>query len=355
MKIAVTADVHLAEKGQHPERYNALKNILEQLETERIEILIIAGDLFDKGMQNYTEFEDICRQYSNIKFHIIPGNHDPEISSKAIVGSNVTIYTNPEIAELDNIQFLFIPYSKKVNMGEKIAECSDELSKVAGQWVLIGHGDYLGSGTGSNLYEPGTYMPLNRKDIQEFKPAQVILGHIHISSNREKVCYTGSPCGLNINETGRRSFAVYDTTDNSLTCRTIDTDIIYFKKNFLIIPEKDEIQKLTAKIDECINEWNLSPGEISKVQLRITATGYSSDRTAVLETLTEGFNEFSFYKDELPEIEFSEESDNEQLEAIARSACKLIDELDWGYGGDEPEKDEVIEAALRVIYGKGDN
>ena len=91
------------------------------------------------------------------------------------------------------------------------------------------------------------------------------------------------------------------------------------------------------------------------MQLQITATGYSSDRTAVLETLTEGFNEFSFYKDELPEIEFSEESDNEQLEAIARSACKLIDELDWGYGGDEPEKDEVIEAALRVIYGKGDN
>ena len=53
MKIAVTANVHLGIRDDHPERYNALGNILNQIEAENIKTLLIAGDLFDKGFRNY--------------------------------------------------------------------------------------------------------------------------------------------------------------------------------------------------------------------------------------------------------------------------------------------------------------
>ena len=46
MKIAITADLHLNSK--YLDRALALQNILAQLNTEGIQHLIIAGDLFDK-------------------------------------------------------------------------------------------------------------------------------------------------------------------------------------------------------------------------------------------------------------------------------------------------------------------
>ena len=84
MRISVTADVHLRTKAEHHERYNALENIFEQTITEGIENLLVAGDLFDKVLQDYSEFEELCRKFSNLQVHIIPGNHDPSISGKML-------------------------------------------------------------------------------------------------------------------------------------------------------------------------------------------------------------------------------------------------------------------------------
>jgi hypothetical protein len=46
MKIALTADIHLTATSTHPERYNTLEDILREIEVEKIENLVIAGDLF---------------------------------------------------------------------------------------------------------------------------------------------------------------------------------------------------------------------------------------------------------------------------------------------------------------------
>lgn len=39
MKIAITADIHLTTKSAHPERYNALEDILRKIEALNIESL----------------------------------------------------------------------------------------------------------------------------------------------------------------------------------------------------------------------------------------------------------------------------------------------------------------------------
>ena len=95
MKIAITADVHLKTGQEYPERYNALKDVLDVLVREDIHILIVAGDLFDMGSQNYAVFDELCRdkKYAGIDFHVIPGNHDSAIGQKYFTAPNIRIYS----------------------------------------------------------------------------------------------------------------------------------------------------------------------------------------------------------------------------------------------------------------------
>ena len=62
MKIGMTADIHIRARKEYPERYNALIDIFNQCSDLGVEHLIIAGVLFDKEMQNYNEFESICKR-----------------------------------------------------------------------------------------------------------------------------------------------------------------------------------------------------------------------------------------------------------------------------------------------------
>ncbi len=355
MKIAVTADAHLSTGDAHPERYRALEDVFNRTAKAGIENLIIAGDLFDKDSQNYSGFEDLCRRYPSVQLHIIPGNHDPNITEKSITGHTVHIYTVPTVLEFDSVPFLFIPYEERTNMGERIAHQEHDLD--GRHWVLVGHGDFYGGVSEPNPLEPGTYMPLSKKDLRRFKPGKVFLGHIHKphSPDGDIVNYVGSPCGLDINETGRRGFLVYDTTDGSIERHNVETDVLYFRETFLVVPSDSEVPRLRTEIAERIEFWDIAPLDHEKVQLRVEAKGYAKDRSAVLESLTRGFEGFSYFKGEEPNIkELSACPAGDQLEAISKRTMELIEELDWAFGGDEPTKEAVVLKALTVIYGQGD-
>ena len=60
MKIAITADVHLASFSETPERYNALEDMINQVLAENIDKLFICGDLFHQDFNNYTDFEKLA-------------------------------------------------------------------------------------------------------------------------------------------------------------------------------------------------------------------------------------------------------------------------------------------------------
>jgi DNA repair exonuclease SbcCD nuclease subunit len=57
VKIAITADLHLTPQQVDPERYRALEDIFEQIETESIQHLAVAGDLFHADLQDSSESE----------------------------------------------------------------------------------------------------------------------------------------------------------------------------------------------------------------------------------------------------------------------------------------------------------
>jgi len=348
MRIAVTADAHLVAGEAHPERLHALEDILGQLPGLGVDHLIIAGDLFDRDRQGYGEFDALCEQHTGISIELIPGNHDPSLADGHLVTGNVTVHAEPQLVERDGRQVLFAPYAEGAKMGEVISAFSGQLEK--GRWILVGHGNY-GSGLSTpHPHEPGVYMPLSRRDIDHSQPALVLLGHIHIPTDHPPVYYPGSPCGLDIGETGVRRFLVLDTDDATLTSHTTRTDVVFFSERFVVLPEEGEADRLGAEITERISGWSLDQDMRQRVRVRIDAEGYCENREQIRDVLVEGFSEFTCH-DEAPRLDNLLVNDSPALISLATKVRERIDGIDWEWGGNEPERADSLLAALAIVYG----
>lgn len=365
MKIAVTADLHLTARQEHPERYHALENILEQMLNARIETIIIAGDLFHEASRNYAEFDNFCKspKYKGIQFLIIVGNHDLRLSNQSVTAENVEIITEPRILTFNSygLKFLFLPYRKDQTMGEEMSALASELTP--NDWVLIGHGDWSEGLQEPNPFEPGVYMPLTRTDLESFKPARVVLGHIHKPMDSGTVHYTGSPCGLDITETGRRRFLVIDTDSGAIESQIVDSDFIFFNESLVVLPLRDESAYIKEQIEAMMKKWALKESEKSKVQIQLKARGYTSNKRALLETIKECFRGYAFYSSGSPrdvehltsrgEPDISEVSTSDDVERaeIAHRAAEWVKKLNWQIDPEQPDKDQILLQALHVIYG----
>ena len=349
MQVAVTADVHLRTQQEYPERYSALDNILAQLASQDIEMLLVAGDLFDADLVDYSDFEQLCGQYPSVQIHIIPGNHDAQINEAKVVGANIHIYTKPEILVVDSTTILMMPYEPNATMGERLAHTAAEIEKQ--HWILVGHGDYMECTQAPSATEPGVYMALSRTDLDRYAPTTVILGHIHRAQTNNNVHYVGSPQGVDITETGRRTYTVLDTANGLVTARPVTNDVLYFSESFVIVPVENDASILKQKIKRRVESWGLERSEYDRVQVRVDASGFTADRKAILKTLKNGFRQFSYY-DDGPRIDQLRISADYQRNAVAERVQELVNAMQWDFGGDEPTREAVVMAALSLVYGR---
>ncbi len=353
MKIAITADCHLTKIEDHPERYQAFENILDQLVERQIEILIVAGDLFDKGMTNYADFDKIFRKkkYETIQIYVLPGNHDPGLEDGNFTSKNVHVSSEPKFLEIikDEITILAIPYSADKTMGECIESFREQLQ--ARRWILVGHGDYTSGLRIKNPYEQGVYMPLTSQDVDRYQPQYCFLGHIHILSDLDRVRYPGSPCGMNINETGLRYFLVYDRNLDEIEPVMVDTQVVYFNERLLMLPVEDEKTYIEDQIKLRVESWGLPAGWDDKVRVRVRVAGYCQDIRALEGNIRQGFSEYTFYSDEDPNVSEVHLSEDLERQHIAQQVRYRLADLDWPSEEDEPDHDQIMLAALHTIYG----
>lgn len=351
MKIAITADNHLTTKEKNPERFRAFENVLSQCGDLGVELLIIAGDLFDQAFQNYSDFEKTYQEYKPDKLQsiVIPGNHDQDLTNEILALPDLKVYSGSDFLELnDNWGILLIPYKREKTMGEEIAVFANQLSST--HWILVGHGDWAEGLRSPNPYEPGVYMPLTRADLNNYNPSKVFLGHIHRPFNDSYIHYPGSPCPLHINETGTRRFLVFDTKSQEMAPQIIDSPHIFFNEQFVLLPVEDEIGYLTDLIRERIASWNLPEGWEEKVHVRVQVRGYAVDRSAVVDTVETLFSPYNFY-DDRPCFDELYHRIDPNLAHIARQAKRWIEELEWRDDPSEPTKEDILVEALKVIYG----
>jgi DNA repair exonuclease SbcCD nuclease subunit len=345
MQIAITGDVHLRKQSETPARYNALVNIFDQLSDNNILELIIAGDLFDAQQTNYHAFDTILHTYPNINVYLIPGNHDTGIRQTDFASENLRVFTEPTVKQLDQLPFLFIPYSTENSMGQAMAS---QHEKLPGKWILIGHGDFLESSRKINPYEPGTYMPLTGSDIEYYHPAKVILGHIHQYYSTGKVHYAGSPSGLNIHETGRRRFLVMDTEDASIFSYPIETDHIYFNETIISMPIDDEFGYIERQIQSLLEQWNLNPEEKQKAIVNLQVRGYTSNMRQLNNTIKEHLAGVSFYKSEGPDLSNVSVTQDPEFKDLIDRISKKTEHIEK-YNKTNATREAILEAAMDII------
>jgi DNA repair exonuclease SbcCD nuclease subunit len=348
MNVAITADLHLS--SRHPERYETLVALFELLLDRGIDQVIIAGDLFDTSQRNVAEFEAICQRdaFQPLKLWIIPGNHDAALQATQFTASNVTVINSPKTIRPapTGMPFLMLPYQLGVTMGDALAQHAGALQ--GEPWVLIGHGDWSGGLRVPNPTEPGVYMPLTRSDVEQFRPKHVFLGHIHRPLDEPPVHYVGSPCPLDITETGPRRVLVFDAATGRIEPMRAPSPFIFFDERLVIVPVDDEAAYLRQQIAQRIDSWQLEMVNRQQARVRIKVSGYSADRSALPQVIEEAFADFEFYaQPDLTEVSSSQDVERHFLASRVRD---YLNALDWSTEAEEPTRAEILLNALHVIY-----
>ena len=234
-------------------------------------------------------------------------------------------------------------------MGEFIAARAKQLAR--NDWVLVGHGDWSHGVPEPNPREPGVYMPLTQIDIESYKPSLIFLGHIHRPTDKSQLYYPGSPCGLAINETGRRRFLIMDLESRTAQSRTVGTRFIYFNESLVILPVEDETEYVKDQLSAMIENWDLHPDEVPKARIQFKVRGYTSNKRALLRVIQERLASFTFYQDQGPDLSAVAVADDLNRAEIASRVSRRIRTLDWDTDCGQPDRDEILLEALHVIYG----
>lgn len=275
-----TADIHLdapfsslgdKEKAdiRRQELEDCLKNIIDRVRIQNVDLLIISGDFFEDSHIRGSTIIGVKNLFSELygtEVIIIPGNHDPlkENSFYHTIGwgENVHILT-------DSNQVLFLKKCNTCiyNMGA--------IGNVAGDFSNIKEKDISADtfnilvfhGTIDMPFEESNYNSIGSKDIFELGMDYVALGHMHnyirFQNSTSLMINPGSPIPMGFDEEGVHGFIqgkIMYTDDNK---KLVEADFVPFSsRNYYNIEldvtgcnrNEEIIQKLST--DDNINFSN---------------------------------------------------------------------------------------------------
>ena len=222
MKILHTSDIHLREYGD--DRWETLQRLIEIGKKEKIEIFVISGDLFDKGIDAENLRPKIREIFSDTGFRIvlIPGNHDSDsYASGMYFGEDTVILTDLNSPfQCKDVVVWGIPFEPIG--GEKIL---GKLHSLANNLtphkknILLYHGELLNVFFSRRDFgDEGKerYMPVKISYFKDLKLDYILAGHFHSSFDVQRLenggyfVYPGSPISITKRETGQRKVNIFE-------------------------------------------------------------------------------------------------------------------------------------------------
>ena len=222
MKILHTADIHLREYDD--DRWRTLQKLIEVGKKEKVEMLVISGDLFDKGIDAENLRPKIREIFSNtgLKIVLIPGNHDSDSYASGIYfGEDSVILTDLNTPfQCKDVMVWGIPFEPIG--GEKIL---GKLHSLANNLtphkknILLYHGELLNVFFSRRDFgDEGKerYMPVKISYFKDLKLDYVLAGHFHSSFDVQRLenggyfVYPGSPISITRRETGQRKVNIFE-------------------------------------------------------------------------------------------------------------------------------------------------
>lgn len=221
--FAHTSDLHIGAKCRgigakgeirKHEILNTFLNILRMCTEENVDILFIAGDLFD-DVEAVSE-QDIkalkqAISVSNFKVVISPGNHDPFTPDSPYFSTwpdNVWIFKNDklEFIEFSDLKLRVWGHAFKSAYEKKHLLCGIKVPNDDFMNIGVMHGNL------SNIDE-SVYCPVLLSEVQRSGLNYLALGHIHKRSKLNSIgntyySYCGCPEGTGFDETGEKGFYI---------------------------------------------------------------------------------------------------------------------------------------------------
>jgi DNA repair exonuclease SbcCD nuclease subunit len=222
MKIIHTADIHLQQYGD--ERWEALQKLIALGKKERIELLLISGDLFDRGGDAEALRPRIRELFSATGFRIclIPGNHDKDAYTGGIYfGEDTVLLTDPNTPfEYKDTMIWGIPFApaEREKILYQLHALAQRLTPDKKQIVLY-HGELLDAFfSRSDFGDEGDqrYMPVKLSYFDNLQVDYVLAGHFHRRFDVWQLAqggyfvYPGSPCSITKKEVGQRCINLFE-------------------------------------------------------------------------------------------------------------------------------------------------
>ncbi|MGN1043433.1 MAG: exonuclease SbcCD subunit D [Acutalibacteraceae bacterium] len=219
IKIAHCSDVHIGASAlslgdRSHERRNEIKNsffkIINKCELENVQLLCVAGDLFDNTdvlLSEVEEVKNICEK-APFKIVISPGNHDPFTADSpynSIWPENVHIFKKNNLESIEFPQLnlrvwgaAFTGRYERKSFLENFNFLKDDFVN-----ICVLHAEISDM---KKIYNPITISEIGNSGMD-----YMALGHIH---KRSEICksadtfyaYSGSPESLGFDEPGDKGF-----------------------------------------------------------------------------------------------------------------------------------------------------
>ncbi len=279
---------------------STLHKICERVQEERLDLLLISGDLFeDKYVKGSTilKVRNIFSELYNTEIIIVPGNHDPVYDNSYYKttpwGSNVHILE-------DTKQILFL---EKLNTCIYCLGVKQDIKKDYDQLlnmelvqdrfnILVFHG------TVDLPFEEENYNSITSKELFSLGMDYIALGHMHcyseIKNGRTVIVNPGSPEPLGFDEEGEHGFAqgimtLQESKAKQTVVRFISSAGRHYHNLEINISDCASDSSVIKKISE---ELKLKKTDLYK----ILTTGFiSRDYSPDLGYITDGLKDMCFF------------------------------------------------------------
>lgn len=270
IKILHTSDWHLGKRlfknDRIEEQILFLDWLVQEITENQIDILIIAGDIFDvpsppmRALQALYDFIYKLGELDSVETFLITGNHDSstllEIPKSFFNLKKCHVYSKIS-SSLEAMNYVYkkgnitlglkhLPYFRNFELTNLIEQnnlLTDEqnikkyFDTYFSHWdhdqldhkILISHhgfGKYSAAGSEHAIYLSGLeYFPLEW--VQEHFD-YIALGHIHkkqLLSKSPPILYTGSPIALRFSETSKKIISKITVTKNSLNFEEVQVPV----------------------------------------------------------------------------------------------------------------------------------
>lgn len=359
IRLLHTGDVHLDSAfsgldSRHAEiRRRELRDtftaMMDYACTEDIDLLLIAGDLFDGSSVTHETLALLIREFERFgkPVFIAPGNHDPALPdsiwaknrSRDLFPPNVHVFRTSELSSFD-LDIRGIPVTV---CGFAFTESTMETVPLEGHTadpdrlnLLVCHGDMLNP---SSLT-----CPITPAHLEAFGADYAALGHIHnppLPGHGNRFAYCGCPEARAFDETGPKGAIVADLDKTGVHLRRVRFSRRRYEKAELAltgVSTQAEVREAVADFIE-ENGW----GDDTLLSLRLTGMAAQSlvIDTEALENTPFGLFYLRVEDATLPALDFA------ALEKDITVTGEVYRQLRPSLESDDPRTREVGIRALR--------